>query len=176
MLPGNAVRVATPLAPMTVERGSAIGTESSLKSPAQHFGGGVGVQAGQLAAADIELVEREEPECLVPAVVHLRKHHRTAQREAPFVLNAKRLRRREKSARVEVLVVVECESGAVQLVRAGLHRETGDAGERVRVLGRVVVRHQLEFGDRIHRGIHFGIIGEVAARERNAVEIDLIVE
>ena len=46
----------------------------------------------------------------------------------------------------------------------------------MRVLGRVVVGDQLEFGDGIDRRVHFRVVGEIAARQRDAVVIDLIVE
>src|SRR5207244_9482289 len=102
----------------------------------RHLGRGVGVQAGQLAPANVKLIQREEPARLVPAVVYLGDYRRAAQRESPLVLNAQRFRRREEAARVEVLVVMDSEPGAMQLVGARLHRETRDPGKRVGVFGR----------------------------------------
>src|SRR5215470_17206668 len=95
--------------------------------PSQHLGRGIGIQAGQLAAANIELIERKEPESFVSTVIDLGEQDRTAQGKAPLVLDAQRLRGGEKAARVKVLVIVEVKPGTVQLVRSRFHGETGDS-------------------------------------------------
>src|SRR5258708_557411 len=54
----------------------------------QHSRRGQRVEAGQLSAANEELVERDEPECTVAPVVQLGNDDRAAYRETEFVLRA----------------------------------------------------------------------------------------
>jgi hypothetical protein len=91
-------------------------------------------------------------------------------------LDAQRLGGGKEAARIEVLIIVEVKCRTVQLVGTGLNGEAGNPGKRVRVFRRVVVGDELELSDGIDGRIHFGIVGQISAGERDAVEVDLVVK
>src|SRR5258706_5988604 len=113
----------------------------------QHPCGGECVSARQLAAADIELVEREEEKRSVLAIVEFWNPNRSPGGKAPFILLAGRLAGGGEAAGVKFIVVVKLEGAAVQRLWATLHCGTGDAGESVRRLSRVGVGEKPEIAD-----------------------------
>ncbi len=142
----------------------------------QHLRGWNRVEAGKLPSAQIELIVIDEEKRFVASVVNLGNPNRTAEREAVLVLVPESFGRAEEAASIEDIVVVELKSVAVKLVRAALHSETGDPGQGVRVLRRVVIRNQLVFGDRVHGRVDFSVVREIASGKRDAIEVNLIVE
>src|ERR1035438_2228397 len=90
------------------------------------------------------------------AVMYLRDHHRTAQREPELVLFERLpLRPRgigEEIVGIELLIADELPNGAVDLVRASLRRSAHNGSRRAAKLRAVVVGLDLELRHRVHRG------------------------
>src|SRR5438876_919708 len=82
----------------------------------------------------------------------------------------------EEAAGVEFVVIVELPGAAVQLIGSALGGVAGDAGERVRVLSRVIIGDELELADGVDRWGDLRIIRKVAARESDAVVVHLVGE
>src|SRR5258706_16192101 len=96
------------------------GTRPFSEITLQHPCGGECVSARQLAAADIELVEREEEKRSVLAIVEFWNPNRGSGGKAPFILLARGLAGREEAASVELIIVVKFEGAAVQRIGATL--------------------------------------------------------
>src|ERR1035438_2979999 len=92
------------------------------------------------------------------AVMYLRDHHRTAQREPELVLFERLpLRPRgigEEIVGIELLIADELPNGAVDLVRARLRRSAHNGSRRAAKLGGVVVGLDFDPRPRVHRGNH----------------------
>ena len=141
-----------------------------------HVGGGEGIEPAERAATAIELVEGEEPESLILAVIDFRDDERAAEGAAPFVLFGWSADGGEEAASVELFVAEKFKGGAVELVGAGLHGEAGDAAHGVGVFGGVVVGDEFEFADGVDGGVDLGVVGEISAAEGDTVIVDLILE
>src|SRR2546426_5645712 len=107
------------------------GTRPLAEVPLQHRRGGHCIQARELPAADIKLVEVDEEERLVVAVENLGNPDRTAQGEAKFVLVPKRFYRCEEAARIEMVIIGELEGSPVDLIGAAFHVKAGYAAKGV---------------------------------------------
>ena len=74
-----------------------------------------GIEARKCSAAAIKLVEGEEPERLVLAVVDLRNDNRSADSAAPLVLFGWSAGRGEETAGIQLFIANEVEAGAVKV-------------------------------------------------------------